>query len=55
FPFINLLWLGTIIMVIGILISMAWRIQTNKLKKVSISNQKRSGQKAGREEQAVKL
>jgi cytochrome c-type biogenesis protein CcmF len=37
FPFINLVWAGTIIMVFGFLISMARRIQTNKaaaLKKV---------------------
>jgi cytochrome c-type biogenesis protein CcmF len=35
FPFINVLWLGTIIMVIGFLISMARRIQTNRsLKKI---------------------
>jgi cytochrome c-type biogenesis protein CcmF len=32
FPFINVLWLGTILMVIGFLISMAWRIQTNRKK-----------------------
>jgi len=32
FPFINLVWLGTIIMIIGFLISMAWRIQANRLK-----------------------
>jgi cytochrome c-type biogenesis protein CcmF len=34
FPYINLLWLGTIIMFIGFMISMAWRRHTNKLKKV---------------------
>jgi cytochrome c-type biogenesis protein CcmF len=33
FPFINLLWLGTILTVLGFLISMAWRIKTNKEKK----------------------
>jgi cytochrome c-type biogenesis protein CcmF len=32
FPFINVLWLGTILMVIGFLISMVWRIQTNRKK-----------------------
>jgi cytochrome c-type biogenesis protein CcmF len=31
FPFINLLWLGTIIMVIGFIISMLRRIETNKV------------------------
>jgi len=30
FPFINLLWLGTIIMAIGFLVSMARRIQLSK-------------------------
>ena len=30
FPFINLLWAGTLIMVIGLIISMARRIQLNK-------------------------
>jgi cytochrome c-type biogenesis protein CcmF len=30
FPFINLVWLGTIIMVIGFFIAMARRIQTNR-------------------------
>ena len=35
FPYINLLWLGTIIMFFGFMISMAWRMQTNKLKKVT--------------------
>lgn len=36
FPFINVLWLGTIIMVIGFMISMLRRIQTNRtgLKKI---------------------
>jgi cytochrome c-type biogenesis protein CcmF len=32
FPFINLLWLGTILMVLGFFLSAAWRIQTNRLK-----------------------
>ncbi|HEX2608392.1 MAG TPA: cytochrome c biogenesis protein CcsA [Flavisolibacter sp.] len=32
FPFINLLWLGTLLMVTGFLMSMAWRIRTNRLK-----------------------
>ncbi|HEU0112825.1 MAG TPA: cytochrome c biogenesis protein CcsA [Flavisolibacter sp.] len=32
FPFINVLWIGTILMVIGFFISMAWRIQTNRKK-----------------------
>jgi len=32
FPFINVLWLGTILMVIGFLMSMAWRIHTNRKK-----------------------
>jgi cytochrome c-type biogenesis protein CcmF len=32
FPFINVLWLGTILMVLGFFLSMAWRIKTNKLK-----------------------
>lgn len=32
FPFINLVWLGTIIMVIGLLMSMFWRIQNNRKK-----------------------
>lgn len=41
FPFINLLWLGTILMVIGFLISMAWRIQTNRKK----GGDRRSGTK----------
>ena len=31
FPFINLLWLGTIIMVIGIVMSMATRVQKNRV------------------------
>ena len=35
FPFINALWLGTILMVIGFLISMAWRIQANRQKAAS--------------------
>jgi cytochrome c-type biogenesis protein CcmF len=43
FPFINLVWIGTIIMIIGFLISMLWRIQTNKVKekpkKLSFSKQ----------------
>jgi cytochrome c-type biogenesis protein CcmF len=30
FPFINVLWLGTIIMVVGFFISMMRRIQTSK-------------------------
>ncbi len=30
FPFINLLWLGTIIMIVGIVISMIRRVQTNR-------------------------
>jgi cytochrome c-type biogenesis protein CcmF len=30
FPFINLLWLGTIIMAVGLLVSMVRRIQLNK-------------------------
>jgi cytochrome c-type biogenesis protein CcmF len=30
FPFINVLWLGTLIMVLGLLISMLWRIQSNR-------------------------
>jgi len=30
FPFINLVWAGTIIMIIGFLISMIWRMQTRK-------------------------
>lgn len=30
FPFINLLWLGTIIMIVGILMSMVRRVQTNR-------------------------
>ena len=36
FPFINLLWLGTIMMVIGFLMAMWRRIETNqvKLKKI---------------------
>jgi cytochrome c-type biogenesis protein CcmF len=33
FPFINVLWLGTLIMVLGFLISMVWRIQSNRRKK----------------------
>ena len=41
FPFINVLWLGTILMVIGFLISMAWRIQTNRKN----AGDKRSGAK----------
>ena len=31
FPFINLLWLGTIIMIIGIAISTVTRVQKNRL------------------------
>jgi cytochrome c-type biogenesis protein CcmF len=34
FPFIVLVWLGTLIMVMGIALSMIVRIQTNKLRKV---------------------
>lgn len=30
FPLINVLWLGTALMVLGFLISMVWRIQTNR-------------------------
>ena len=30
FPFINLLWLGTIIMIIGIIMSMVVRVQKNR-------------------------
>ena len=41
FPWINLLWLGTIIMVIGFLISMAWRIQNNKQKKLLVKSKSR--------------
>ena len=37
FPYINLLWLGTIIMFFGFMISMLWRRHTNKLKKVAMS------------------
>jgi len=33
FPFINLLWLGTLLMVAGFLISMAWRIRSNRVKR----------------------
>jgi cytochrome c-type biogenesis protein CcmF len=32
FPFINLLWLGTVLTVIGFLISMFWRIKNNRKK-----------------------
>jgi cytochrome c-type biogenesis protein CcmF len=32
FPFINLLWLGTLLMVLGFMISMIWRIQGNRKK-----------------------
>ncbi len=35
FPFINVLWLGTLLMVIGFLISMAWRIQANRKKGIT--------------------
>jgi cytochrome c-type biogenesis protein CcmF len=41
FPFINVLWLGTVLMVIGFFMSMLWRIQTNRRK---ISN-KEQGKK----------
>ncbi len=36
FPFINLLWLGTIVMVIGFLMSMVRRAKLNRMKKVQI-------------------
>ena len=36
FPFIRVLWLGTVVMVIGFLMSMVRRIQTNRLKAVKI-------------------
>ena len=32
FPFINLLWLGTVLMVLGFMMSMVWRIQNNRKK-----------------------
>lgn len=38
FPFINLLWLGTILMVLGFFLSAAWRVQTNRLKAKSPSS-----------------
>ena len=44
FPYINLLWLGTIIMVLGFLISMARRMETNKIKKRTISGVRREEQ-----------
>ena len=34
FPFINLVWLGTLLMVIGFLVSMTWRIQTARKKAI---------------------
>ncbi|MES2882724.1 MAG: cytochrome c-type biogenesis CcmF C-terminal domain-containing protein, partial [Bacteroidota bacterium] len=33
FPYINVLWLGTVLMVLGFFISAAWRIQSNRIKK----------------------
>jgi cytochrome c-type biogenesis protein CcmF len=38
FPFINLLWLGTILMVLGFFLSAVWRVRTNRLKGKSPSS-----------------
>ena len=48
FPFINLVWIGTFIMVIGILISMLYRRQQGKIsrKSLKVLKQERSGVEA---------
>ncbi|HJW17639.1 MAG TPA: cytochrome c biogenesis protein CcsA [Flavisolibacter sp.] len=52
FPYINLLWLGTLIMVLGFMISMAWRIQSNRKKPGS---KEKGVKKAGVQEQAFEV
>jgi cytochrome c-type biogenesis protein CcmF len=52
FPFINLLWLGTVLMVLGFMISMAWRIQNNRKKP---SGKEKGVKMAGVQEQAFEV
>jgi cytochrome c-type biogenesis protein CcmF len=52
FPFINLLWLGTLIMVLGFMISMAWRIQGNRKK---TSGKEKGVKMAGVQEKAFEV
>jgi cytochrome c-type biogenesis protein CcmF len=52
FPFINLLWLGTLLMVLGFMISMAWRIQNNRKK---AGGKERGVKMAGVQEQAFEV